>query len=724
VALLGLLRAVAQEQTTVEITTAHGETDFYTNGVMVVSNGVMVKYGTKALLTADRVRVDQAAGDLYADGSVRVQKDDQTWIGEHIHYNYKNNTLDGQDFRAGKPGGYLTGPSFAASNINRGTNELYTTTNSFFTTDDYSEPLQQIRAREIKIIPGQYMEARNATLYLKGIPVFFFPYFRHNLAEHDNYFTAFPGDRGVYGPYLLTMYHWYLNEHLGLDLHGDFRERRGLGGGPTLTYHLGEFGDGIIKYYYTHDHNPALDTLPGTVVPENRQRFYFSNVAHPLTNSDTVWSNLTFQSQVAYQSDAYIIHDFFESEFRKDIEPNTFFDVNQFWSNWSLDALAQPRLNAFDDAVERLPDVRLNGYRQELFGTPFYYESESSLGSYRRLFSDTNSPFIPPYTATRADTFHQITMPETFFGWLNVVPRVGARDTYYGEATGPGADTDTHNRGVFNTGVEFSLKASRVWETAQSDFFDVDGLRHIVEPSVNYVYIPKPNVLPSQLPQFDYQTNSLGMLPLDFPDNNSIDAINSENTIRYGLNNRLQTKRDGKIDTVLDWSVFMDWNLRPRSDQTTFSDVYSDLSIKPRSWLTVSSIVRYDMNGEFNLLRHQLVFEPNDRWSWAGGHMYLRAGPEFGIGDDVFTSLFFYRFNENWGTRISHYFDATTGTLQEQDYSIYRDLRSWTVALIFRERDDLVNGHDYSVALSFSLKAHPRFAIGQDTVDHSALFGY
>jgi hypothetical protein len=62
--------------------------------------------------------------------------------------------------------------------------------------------------------------------------------------------------------------------------------------------------------------------------------------------------------------------------------------------------------------------------------------------------------------------------------------------------------------------------------------------------------------------------------------------------------------------------------------------------------------------------------------------------------------------------------------LQEQDYAIYRDLRSWTVALTFRERDDLVNGRDYSVAFTFSLKAHPRMALGQDTVNHSSLFGY
>ena len=120
-----------------------------------------------------------------------------------------------------------------------------------------------------------------------------------------------------------------------------------------------------------------------------------------------------------------------------------------------------------------------------------------------------------------------------------MTPRVGGRFTYYGAATGSGATTTNEDRGVFNTGAEVSFKASRVWQGAQSEFLDVDGLRHIIEPSMNYVYIPRPNVLPSQVPQFDYElTNSLRLLPIDFPDYNAIDSINAENTIRFGLNNR------------------------------------------------------------------------------------------------------------------------------------------------------------------------------------------
>ena len=46
-------------------------------------------------------------------------------------------------------------------------------------------------------------------------------------------------------------------------------------------------------------------------------------------------------------------------------------------------------------------------------------------------------PF-PNYSAARADTYHQLLLPWTFFNWLNVTPRVGGRFTYYSAETGPG----------------------------------------------------------------------------------------------------------------------------------------------------------------------------------------------------------------------------------------------------------------------------------------------
>ena len=70
-----------------------------------------------------------------------------------------------------------------------------------------------------------------------------------------------------------------------------------------------------------------------------------------------------------------------------------------------------------------------------------------------------------------------------------------------------------------------------------------------------------------------------------------------------------------------------------------------------------------------------------------------------------------------------HDFNAQSGRLQEQFYTLYRDLRSWTGALTFRVKDNGIGPTDYTVAFTFSLKAMPSQALGQDTADPSNLLG-
>jgi len=717
-AMAGTLLAQEEEKVEIKGLTDNSIAEYdKKTGLTTGTNGVMITYGN-AVMTANAVTLDADSGDVVADGAVRIQRDEQLWAGEHILYNFRTRQMQAAEFRTGKPPAFIAGHGLQADL----TNGVYTASNAFITTDDIAEPAIKVRAKYIKIIPGKKIEAHHATLYIGDVPVFYFPFYSRNLGPRANNFNFVPGYRSSYGPFLLNSYNWFLNDELDGAFHLDYRERRGVGLGPDLNYHLGRWGDGSFRYYYLYDNDPNASLT--NALPNNRQRIYFSYLANPVTN-------FSVRSLVRYQGDIGVLHDFFESEYRQNPQPNTYVEMNKLWQNFSLDVYAQPRLNDFFETIERLPDVRLTGYRQQVIGTPFFYESESSAGYYRRLFAETNGPptFLN-YAAARADTYHQLLLPETFFGWLNVTPRVGGRLTYYSQSTGPGATTDDLYRGVFNTGAEVSFKASRLWPGIQNKLLDMDGLRHIVEPSVNYVYVPAPNYAgTNQIPQFDYELPSLRLLPIEFPDYNAIDSIDSQNVLRLGLHNKLQTKRHGEVVNLVNWDLYTDWRLRPRSDQSTFADLYSDLTLKPRSWITLESITRYDVSeGQFRLAFHTLTLQPNDVWSWTIGHFYLKddlsASPlALGQGNNLFTSTIFYRVNENWGLRASQRFEARDGRMEEQSYTIYRDLRSWTAALTFRVRESQTGPQDLSVAFTFSLKAFPRFGLGSDIVRPYLLLG-
>jgi LPS-assembly protein len=258
----------------------------------------------------------------------------------------------------------------------------------------------------------------------------------------------------------------------------------------------------------------------------------------------------------------------------------------------------------------------------------------------------------------------------------------------------------------------------------------VDGLRHIVEPSVNYVWVPAPNHRPPDLPQFDYELPSLRLLPIEYPDYNSIDSIDSQNVLRFGLRNRLQTKRESRIENLVYWDLYTDWRLRPRPGQSTFADLFSDLIFRPRSWITLESQIRFDINGtEFRFASHNLTLQPYSWWTWSIGHWYVRedlsGSPDaLGPGNNLISGIMYFRLNENWALRTAHYFEAETGQMQEQAYTVYRDFRSWTAGLSCRFRNNGSGADDFTVAFTFSLKAAPKFGVGGDAVRPAQLLGY
>lgn len=682
----------------------------FEEGITYYRHGVQVRHGTMELV-ANQIAVSERTGDVIADGNVRLRSLHQSFVGQHVEYNFRTGQIVAEDFRAGfsplfAGGLKIEGNSDEQTGVARGT---------FLTTDDIEQPAFRIRAKEFRVVPGRRVDAKNATIFIGKTPVFWLPYYKRDLTRHAAFWRVVPGVRSYHGAYLLSSYHFPVATNIDAGLNLDLYQKRGVGLGPDFKWDFERWGEGELRYYYIDDNEPRTD--PADVpIRNDRHRI---NFAHRME----LRPGLTAKAVVREQSDPYIVRDFFETEYRRNTQPNSFVEINQAWSNWSLDFFAQPQINDFYQTVERIPEVRLNGLRQQIGESPLYYESESSAG-YLRFEPGLDGG--PDYAAMRADTFHQVLLPQTYFGWLNFVPRVGGRFTQYGETEGDGTTFDDRSRFVFNTGAETSMKASRVWRGVESKFWDVRELRHIVQPSVNYVFVPNPGTTPNELPQFDREIPSLRLLPIDFPDYNAVDSIDSQNVLRFTLRNKLQTKREDGIQNLVNWGLYTDWRLDPRPGQTTFADVYSDLDLRPRSWLTLNSETRFDIKKrDWNAAYHTATFTPNDTWNLRVGHRYFRGGPGFGVESDnnTFFSSVYVKFNENWGARMTHHFEARDGTLEEQYYSIYRDFRSWTGALTFRLRDNRSRSDDYAVAFVFQLKALPRFPLGRDREEHSFLLG-
>ena len=677
-------------------------------------NGVVVHWMGSAV-SAQSVTLSQETGEATAEGDVVVEYAGETgerirWKGHKVRFDFRQKRVEAGSFRFGAGPLFLRGDRLSVTQ--GGTNQVVL--GGEVTTDDAAEPGYKIRAKTLSIDSNRTISAEDALLYVGKVPVMYFPWYTRKADRHPNFFSITPGYRSLYGPYVLGSYHWLSRTNLETVVDLDYRQRRGIGGGPRLSYDLGDLGKGRGGFYFIQDQAPELSSFNGPIDPD-RYRF---DLRHSLTND----SGFEFKGVVRAQSDPMVLRDFFEREFRTDPQPKTFVELSQLNSNWSLDFLAHAQVNEFFRTVERLPDVRLRGLRQQIGVTPIYYESDSSLAYLRyrdALAGGTN------YAAFRGDTYHQLVSPHMVGGWLNVSPRLGARATYYGDPEGLNTINSDKERWVANTGVDVGFKASRVWPTFSSSALDMNGARHIAEPQFSYVFVPEPNRTPTELPQFDRELISPKLLPIHFPDYTQIDSVDSQNTVRLGLRNKVQTKREEQVENVLNWSLLSDWRIQQRPDQTQFSDLYSEVDFTPRSWLTLTSETRFNTaTREFRESNHRATWSPTEWFDWSIGHRFLRDDwTLYGAGNNVIFSRFHAKLNENWAVRGVHQFEARDGTLEEQQYQIYRDLRSWTVGLGFRLRENRIGPQDFTVALTISLKAFPRFQLGEDRSNPSMLLG-
>jgi hypothetical protein len=381
--------------------------------------------------------------------------------------------------------------------------------------------------------------------------------------------------------------------------------------------------------------------------------------------------------------------------------------------------------------------------RHALFGGPIFYEGETSVANLHRNFA-SNSDF-QDYESWRLDTFHQLTYPNTYFGWLSIVPRAGFRETYYSKSRDLGKtifqpsenplvpdfllpeptlempinDHGDKWRDVTNLGVEASFKVSQSWEEAQSRFLGLDGLRHIIQPFTNFSWVSNSGPDPKEILQFDRYEPSTQLRPIDFPQFTSIDSIDKWTVWRVGVRNRLQTRRDDLTVSWVDLETYVDVNFDNPYDRTPYSNLFNRLRFTPLPWASLvinSQVPAFDKG--FTEVNTNIVFQPMANLEVSAGHRYLNSNPFFN-NSSLFVVGGYYRFDDNWGVGLQEQYEATTGILEQQRYSVYRDLTSWVASLGAVIRD---NGgiKEYGVLLTFTLKAFPKFGFDFNFDPYSA----
>jgi hypothetical protein len=310
-----------------------------------------------------------------------------------------------------------------------------------------------------------------------------------------------------------------------------------------------------------------------------------------------------------------------------------------------------------------------------------------------------------------------------------VTPKVGIRGTAYSKsgmftgATGGNA-TDIINtpsgtldkkgaifRPVANYGLTVSTKFSRTFEQVQSRWFGLDGLRHVVEPYMNYSGVNNMGPSPEKIYQFDRVTQTSLLPAIEFPQFTAIDSIDSWSITRFGVSQRLQTRRDNTTYQWFSLNTFMDANMENPYSDAPISNLFNALQFSPVPWtsLAITSQLPLEQQG-FTEVNTALSLMPSRNVKFSIGHRYIQDNDYFPDNSQLNFNAY-WRVNDHWSVSAYEQYEYVSKVMQYQRYFIHRDLSSWIASFGAEVRESEGGEPQYGFMLMMTLKDAPQITL-------------
>ncbi len=674
----------AQEEEEKEPIVVNGERIeyLYEEKKVVGINNVIITYkGT--VLTCDKIVVHMETKEAIAEGNVVLTQDDDIFRGEKVHYNFE--TQKGTIIKAEM----RTEPWYGRGEVAAKVEEKdYRIERGYLTTCELPHPHYRMQARRLKIFVDDRVEAYHVLFFIGEVPVFYFPFYIHPLADKRPRVTIVPGRNSRWGSYLLTAWRYYFYEWCRGYVHLDWREKKGFAEGLDYKYRFGYFGKGLARFYYIHENHVITGEEAETEQSVGNDRWRFQLRHKWQIDPDTL-----AVGEFHKLSDKLFIKDYlFTEEYEKERDPKTYLSVVRTRPGYNLSLYFRMRTHDFFTVIEELPELKMSLNNQRLRDTDFYYKSTTSFAMLQKKYEDT--AYKPKLKANRFDTDHELSYVTELFGFLKTTPYVGIRETWYSEDA---MENKNEFRQVYTTGVKFSTKFFRIF-SIETDMLglDINKLRHIITPSINYGYRPTPNIKSGDLKQFD-----------------EVDRVSSRHDISLSVANKLQTKRGDVKKTVdlvrLTTSTRL---LLKAKENKTLDKVKFDLELWPYEWLMIDVDTAYDPKEKaIDTVNADILAREEDVWRVGFGYRFER-GKLKGSNAQV-TADASYAISPKWKIKAYHRYkkdpDKNSFEVEEQNYAIERDLHCWLAELNYqwKKTDGLEVDSEHRIWLVMRIKAFP-----------------
>ena len=555
---------------------------------------------------------------------------------------------------------------------------------------------------------GEY-NMTHTTLNLNGFPLFYWPWAAGDFQQGE---MALRGIRisnsGDFGPALET--NWNFFSLLGMSRPEQFKEAildldyyadRGPGVGLRTKYES-ENSYGLFRSYYIYD----------DAGEDNLGRFRDERIDNPNRGRATLRHRFFLPDsweltvEASYISDANFLEEYFEREFDISKDQETYLRLKKQRDNWALTILAQARILNWLTQTESLPEVALRLIGEPVGPFTLYSESRAGIVRYRpderRFFiSNENNAGndVRSGAVMRADTRQELGWPMSL-GPVKLVPFVVGRGTLWDDSPHDGGLGRIYGSG----GVRGSMYLSKVNEGVQSEFWGLNGLRHIVKiDAVGW------------LAGSDRSSADL------YPFSDDVEGIDDFSGLTVGVRQRWQTRR-GPPDRrrVVDW-ITLDVEAGYFSDNFARTNGYVSYT-RPEESVTSNHVrgnfiwrlsdatalladANYNLDrGNLGIANVSLAVERTPRFSYFLGWRMIDETDSnlFGFGTN-------YRISDKHAVSLRSYIDIDRGSTEQLDLTYVRRFPRWFMSFTF-ELDKVED--NVSVSMAIWPEGFPNVALG------------
>ncbi len=688
-------------------------------GKMIARGNAVITYqGTKLL--ADYAEVETESKKAYAKGHVLIFEGDSPRLqGEEVYYDFGNHTGSFPNARAiSAPGSVSTvrkknsglrqtpgegdGTWYArGTEIQQVREGVEKIKEGHVTTCSYEKPHYEIRCKKATLYMNEKLIMYNATIYVLGKPVFWWPYIIVPLNWPTLPFQVSPGYSKQFGGYIELSKGITINKYLWGQAHLDWRAKRGVGGGWDQYYDFGKYAHGNVKLYLTQDKEAPTpgymaagsDQVDPYAQRENRERGRIT-----WRHRSDFGENTNVILRYHRVADQYFLQDFFEKEYREAMQPTSFVTGTHNTEKYGAMIYLQKKMNSYESVVERLPEIRLDWKNQPFLKDWVFNESRVQFDNLYKTYSHSDVE----NKAIRTDAYSRWYLPLVWKD-IKLTPYAGYRGTEYSRQLNSNSAV---YRNIAEVGADLRTQFYKTHDVSFDKLgIEVNQLRHIVEPSV----------------RFDGAYSSVAMNRLTRFD--TTDALDDTQNITVGLENRLQTKRmvEGKMKRVdvvsLNTYVLYEGTpIDPTYTGSRFTNGGGELTLRPYEWLQYQARLQYDFAHHYLKVSNQDILIRQGKWRFLFGQRFVHNhfdwyDSQWIEGSEQYVFDTRYQLNPLWEVGGYVRWQSGGGGLQEWQVSAARDLHDFILEFGYNVRNSLIDTNNNQLYFNFRMKGLPSAAL-------------